>query len=165
MLSCVSQGTRIVYERKFLLHCRNSPHSMSPPCNLPTIPGVTEPSEGTSPTSKPPTIPEDTTPKENVAPVRSELIHILTIVWYSHSLQALLLHLSMLLHVFSKQFTDQICCYHLQCCISLSRNVLVDYYGREEITCCLVSGKLPIPQLMVLPPSQRKQEPSVSSQV
>ena len=34
-------GTRIIYERKFLLELRNSPLSRTPPQNLPPIPGVT----------------------------------------------------------------------------------------------------------------------------
>jgi len=34
-------GTRIIYERKFLLELRNSPLSRTPPQNLPLIPGVT----------------------------------------------------------------------------------------------------------------------------
>ncbi|MGH0143026.1 UNVERIFIED_CONTAM: hypothetical protein FKN15_077375 [Acipenser sinensis] len=37
------QGTRIIYERKFLLECRNSPLARTPPCCLPQIPGVTVP--------------------------------------------------------------------------------------------------------------------------
>lgn len=36
-----SIGTRIIYERKFLLELRNSPLSRTPPRNLPLIPGVT----------------------------------------------------------------------------------------------------------------------------
>ena len=71
-------GTRIVYERKFLLHCRNSPHSMSPPCNLPTIPGVTEPEEKAASEERTPAPSGDAAaqkPKENIAPseVRSKL--------------------------------------------------------------------------------------------
>lgn len=34
-------GTRIIYDRKFLLECRNSPIARTPPCCLPHIPGVT----------------------------------------------------------------------------------------------------------------------------
>ena len=34
-------GTRIIYERKFLLELRNSPLSRTPPRNLALIPGVT----------------------------------------------------------------------------------------------------------------------------
>jgi len=37
-------GTRIVYDRAFLMQCRNSPLAKSPP-NLPKIPGVTCPVE------------------------------------------------------------------------------------------------------------------------
>lgn len=36
-------GTRIIYDRKFLLDCRNSPLARTPPCCLPQIPGVTVP--------------------------------------------------------------------------------------------------------------------------
>ncbi|XP_072021600.1 eukaryotic translation initiation factor 4E-binding protein 1-like [Amphiura filiformis] len=34
-------GTRIIYERNFLLQMRNSPLARTPPKNLPSIPGVT----------------------------------------------------------------------------------------------------------------------------
>ena len=37
------KGTRIIYDRSFLLQCRNSPLTKSPPPNLPKIPGVTSP--------------------------------------------------------------------------------------------------------------------------
>ncbi|CAI5795693.1 translation initiation factor 4E-binding 1 [Podarcis lilfordi] len=36
-------GTRIIYDRKFLMECRNSPVAKTPPCDLPDIPGVTSP--------------------------------------------------------------------------------------------------------------------------
>lgn len=36
-------GSRIIYDRKFLLHCRNSPLARTPPSCLPQIPGVTMP--------------------------------------------------------------------------------------------------------------------------
>lgn len=36
-------GTRIIYDRKFLLDRRNSPMAQTPPCHLPNIPGVTSP--------------------------------------------------------------------------------------------------------------------------
>uniref|UniRef100_A0A8D2Q6A5 Eukaryotic translation initiation factor 4E binding protein 1 n=1 Tax=Varanus komodoensis TaxID=61221 RepID=A0A8D2Q6A5_VARKO len=36
-------GTRIIYDRKFLMECRNSPVARTPPCDLPDIPGVTSP--------------------------------------------------------------------------------------------------------------------------
>uniref|UniRef100_A0A8C0ZM13 Eukaryotic translation initiation factor 4E-binding protein 3 n=1 Tax=Castor canadensis TaxID=51338 RepID=A0A8C0ZM13_CASCN len=43
-------GTRIIYDRKFLLECKNSPIARTPPCCLPQIPGVTTPL--TAPTPK-----------------------------------------------------------------------------------------------------------------
>lgn len=39
----VQTGTRIIYDRKFLLECRTSPLARTPPRGLPTIPGVTSP--------------------------------------------------------------------------------------------------------------------------
>ncbi|XP_075766825.1 eukaryotic translation initiation factor 4E-binding protein 1 [Pelodiscus sinensis] len=36
-------GTRIIYDRKFLMECRNSPVAKTSPCDLPDIPGVTSP--------------------------------------------------------------------------------------------------------------------------
>ncbi|XP_008054326.1 eukaryotic translation initiation factor 4E-binding protein 3 [Carlito syrichta] len=36
-------GTRIIYDRKFLLECKNSPIAQTPPYWLPQIPGVTTP--------------------------------------------------------------------------------------------------------------------------
>lgn len=44
-------GTRIIYDRNFLMQCRNSPLAKSPPPNMAKIPGVTAP--------------EDTSSKEN----------------------------------------------------------------------------------------------------
>lgn len=41
MFSTTPGGTRIIYERQFLMQCRNSPLAKSPPANLPKIPGVT----------------------------------------------------------------------------------------------------------------------------
>lgn len=38
-------GTRIIYERAFLMKMRNSPLAKTPPANLPVIPGVTVPKE------------------------------------------------------------------------------------------------------------------------
>ncbi|NXP53625.1 4EBP1 protein, partial [Heliornis fulica] len=38
-------GTRIIYDRKFLMECRNSLVAKTPPSGLPDIPGVTRPSE------------------------------------------------------------------------------------------------------------------------
>ncbi|KAF5922346.1 hypothetical protein HPG69_009385 [Diceros bicornis minor] len=45
-----SQGTRIIYDRKFLMECRNSPVTKTPPKDLPTIPGVTSPASDEPPT-------------------------------------------------------------------------------------------------------------------
>ncbi|XP_063524694.1 eukaryotic translation initiation factor 4E-binding protein 1 isoform X1 [Pongo pygmaeus] len=42
-------GTRIIYDRKFLMECRNSPVTKTPPRDLPTIPGVTSPSSDEPP--------------------------------------------------------------------------------------------------------------------
>lgn len=44
-------GTRIIYDRKFLLECRSSPVTKTPPKGLPVIPGVTSPPSG-DPTEK-----------------------------------------------------------------------------------------------------------------
>ncbi|KAJ8777776.1 hypothetical protein J1605_014205 [Eschrichtius robustus] len=41
--------TRIIYDRKFLMECRNSPVTKTPPRDLPTIPGVTSPVGGEPP--------------------------------------------------------------------------------------------------------------------
>jgi len=41
LFSTTPGGTRIVYDRQFLLKCRASPHANTPPKNLPDIPGVT----------------------------------------------------------------------------------------------------------------------------
>ena len=41
VFSTTPGGTRIIYERRFLMQCRNSPLAKSPPANLPKIPGVT----------------------------------------------------------------------------------------------------------------------------
>uniref|UniRef100_A0A8C4UN01 Eukaryotic translation initiation factor 4E binding protein 1 n=1 Tax=Falco tinnunculus TaxID=100819 RepID=A0A8C4UN01_FALTI len=41
--SCLPTGTRIIYDRKFLMECRNSPVAKTPPSDLPDIPGVTSP--------------------------------------------------------------------------------------------------------------------------
>jgi len=41
LFSTTPGGTRIIYDRSFLMQMRNSPMSKSPPKNLPTIPGVT----------------------------------------------------------------------------------------------------------------------------
>ncbi|XP_070545504.1 eukaryotic translation initiation factor 4E-binding protein 1-like isoform X1 [Ptychodera flava] len=45
IFSTTPGGTRIIYERNFLMQMRNSPLAKTPPKNLPTIPGVTSPAE------------------------------------------------------------------------------------------------------------------------
>lgn len=46
LFSTTPGGTRIIYERSFLIQCRNSPLAKSPPAGLPKIPGVTSPEAG-----------------------------------------------------------------------------------------------------------------------
>ncbi|XP_005991410.1 eukaryotic translation initiation factor 4E-binding protein 2 [Latimeria chalumnae] len=43
LFSTTPGGTRIIYDRKFLLDRRNSPSAQTPPRHLPVIPGVTCP--------------------------------------------------------------------------------------------------------------------------
>ncbi|XP_043823534.1 eukaryotic translation initiation factor 4E-binding protein 1-like [Dromiciops gliroides] len=43
LFSTTPGGNRIIYDRKFLMECRNSPVAKTPPRDLPTIPGVTSP--------------------------------------------------------------------------------------------------------------------------
>ncbi|KAM9391686.1 eukaryotic translation initiation factor 4E-binding protein 1 [Pholidichthys leucotaenia] len=43
LFSTTPGGTRIIYDRKFLLECRSSPVAKTPPRGLPAIPGVTCP--------------------------------------------------------------------------------------------------------------------------
>ncbi|XP_062867652.1 eukaryotic translation initiation factor 4E-binding protein 1 [Trichomycterus rosablanca] len=43
LFSTTPGGTRIIYDRKFLLDCRSSPLAHTPPTYLPDIPGVTSP--------------------------------------------------------------------------------------------------------------------------
>lgn len=45
LFSTTPGGTRIIYDRKFLLGCRSSPVAKTPPRGLPNIPGVTSPQE------------------------------------------------------------------------------------------------------------------------
>ncbi|XP_062392758.1 eukaryotic translation initiation factor 4E-binding protein 3-like [Sardina pilchardus] len=45
LFSTTPGGTRIIYDRKFLLHCRSSPLARTPPSSLPQIPGVTMPTQ------------------------------------------------------------------------------------------------------------------------
>jgi len=53
-------GTRIFYQRDFLMQCKNSPLAKTPPANMANIPGVTSPGEVDI-------------PKENgVTPLKSE---------------------------------------------------------------------------------------------
>ncbi|XP_035514810.1 eukaryotic translation initiation factor 4E-binding protein 1 [Dicentrarchus labrax] len=46
LFSTTPGGTRIIYDRKFLLECRSSPVAKTPPRGLPKIPGVTSPPSG-----------------------------------------------------------------------------------------------------------------------
>ncbi|KAJ8286242.1 hypothetical protein GJAV_G00036200 [Gymnothorax javanicus] len=43
LFSTTPGGTRIIYDREFLLECRSSPVALTPPSCLPNIPGVTSP--------------------------------------------------------------------------------------------------------------------------
>ncbi|KAJ3603702.1 hypothetical protein NHX12_028446 [Muraenolepis orangiensis] len=43
LFSTTPGGTRIIYDRKFLLDCRSSAVAKTPPRGLPDIPGVTSP--------------------------------------------------------------------------------------------------------------------------
>jgi hypothetical protein len=45
LFSTTPGGTRIIYEREFLLQCRDSPLTKSPPPNMLNIPGVTSASK------------------------------------------------------------------------------------------------------------------------
>lgn len=45
IFSTTPGGTRIFYERAFLMQCRNSPLAKSPPPNMANIPGVTSPGQ------------------------------------------------------------------------------------------------------------------------
>ncbi|XP_041089730.1 eukaryotic translation initiation factor 4E-binding protein 1-like [Polyodon spathula] len=46
VFSTTPGGTRIIYDRKFLMECRNSAVARTPPRYLPSIPGVTSPNSG-----------------------------------------------------------------------------------------------------------------------
>ncbi|XP_028829036.1 eukaryotic translation initiation factor 4E-binding protein 1 [Denticeps clupeoides] len=48
LFSTTPGGTRIIYDRKFLLDCRSSPLARTPPTCLPNIPGVTSPPSSTA---------------------------------------------------------------------------------------------------------------------
>lgn len=43
LFSTTPGGTRIIYDRNFLMQMRNSPVAKTPPKNLPNIPGITSP--------------------------------------------------------------------------------------------------------------------------
>lgn len=43
IFSTTPGGTKIFYDRHFLLKCRNSPLTKSPPANMAKIPGITTP--------------------------------------------------------------------------------------------------------------------------
>ncbi|KAL4240309.1 Eukaryotic translation initiation factor 4E binding protein (EIF4EBP) [Mactra antiquata] len=45
IFSTTPGGTRIFYDRAFLMQCRNSPLAKTPPANMANIPGVTSPGE------------------------------------------------------------------------------------------------------------------------
>ncbi|XP_064595208.1 eukaryotic translation initiation factor 4E-binding protein 2-like isoform X2 [Liolophura sinensis] len=49
IFSTTPGGTRLIYDRAFLLRCRNSPLTRSPPANMAVIPGVTSPGEMSTP--------------------------------------------------------------------------------------------------------------------
>ncbi|XP_077310557.1 eukaryotic translation initiation factor 4E-binding protein 2 [Lithobates pipiens] len=49
LFSTTPGGTRIIYDRKFLLDRRNSPLAQTPPRRLPDIPGVTSPNIAVEP--------------------------------------------------------------------------------------------------------------------
>lgn len=67
LFSTTPGGTRIVYGRKFLMECRNSPLARTPPCYLPQIPGVTLPQHSTL--TKVDELKEQETESEKVTPV------------------------------------------------------------------------------------------------
>lgn len=76
-------GTRIIYDRKFLLDCRNSPLARTPPCCLPQIPGVTVPA--THPVGKLQDLKEEAEEEEKEtagnAPLRARFSAGLTSWW------------------------------------------------------------------------------------
>ncbi|CAL8069359.1 unnamed protein product [Calicophoron daubneyi] len=39
LFSTTPGGTRVIYDRDFMLHCRNSPIAQTPPADLPPMPG------------------------------------------------------------------------------------------------------------------------------
>lgn len=58
IFSTTPGGTRIIYERKFLMQCRASPLAKTPPANLPNIPGITTKDDAAPPRENG-TIPEE----------------------------------------------------------------------------------------------------------
>ncbi|XP_061589425.1 eukaryotic translation initiation factor 4E-binding protein 1-like [Cololabis saira] len=69
LFSITPGGTRIIYDRKFLLQCRTSPLACTPP-KLPDIPGVTRPLSSDSPNHTNP--PEQTPSDNNESDVQTE---------------------------------------------------------------------------------------------
>jgi len=66
LFSTTPGGTRLVYERAFLMHLRQSPLAKSPPNNLQIIPGITSPAKHLSPpTQSPPPTPQENGEKES----------------------------------------------------------------------------------------------------
>ncbi|KAM9451057.1 eukaryotic translation initiation factor 4E-binding protein 1 [Clarias gariepinus] len=67
LFSTTPGGTRIIYDRKFLLECRSSPLAQTPPSCLPDIPGVTSPPTNTVPDNK--TLPQESVSNNRTLPV------------------------------------------------------------------------------------------------
>ncbi|KAB5549034.1 hypothetical protein PHYPO_G00062600 [Pangasianodon hypophthalmus] len=67
LFSTTPGGTRIIYDRKFLLDCRSSPLAHTPPTCLPDIPGVTSPPTNTVTNNK--THPQESVSNNSIAPV------------------------------------------------------------------------------------------------
>ncbi|GAB1608369.1 eukaryotic translation initiation factor 4E-binding protein 3-like [Argonauta hians] len=65
VFSTTPGGTRIFYDRAFLLQCRNSPLAKSPPANMAQIPGITMPGEVDMPRNTHATVEEEKGTKEN----------------------------------------------------------------------------------------------------
>ncbi|XP_065829223.1 eukaryotic translation initiation factor 4E-binding protein 1-like [Oscarella lobularis] len=66
MFSTTPGGTRIIYDRKFIMSLRHSPQSRTPPSNLPIIPGVTAPKLTTAKHPPIKEVPEKTIPIDDV---------------------------------------------------------------------------------------------------
>ncbi|XP_026995905.1 eukaryotic translation initiation factor 4E-binding protein 1 [Tachysurus fulvidraco] len=67
LFSTTPGGTRIIYDRKFLLDCRSSPLAHTPPSCLPDIPGVTSPPTNTVKNNK--TKPQESVGSKSIPPV------------------------------------------------------------------------------------------------